>query len=62
MVSCRHMVGILTLLLLVVSNGLIVVEGQSDENPIKIPHITAKEFEYLIEAIYNMFVKHYQPV
>jgi hypothetical protein len=32
------------------------VEGQSDQNPIKIPHITAKEFEYLIEAVYNMFV------
>ena len=38
------------------------IEGQSDLNPIRIPHIMAKEFEYLVEAIYNMFVECAFPV
>jgi hypothetical protein len=42
--------------MLVESNLSVAIEGQSDANPIRIPHITAKEFEYLIEAIYNMSV------
>ena len=44
------------LLVSVYFQWLLDVEGQSDSKPIRIPHITAKEFEYLIEAIYNMFV------